>query len=102
MQHAQPALACRVHKGGAVFDQAKLTWMNGHYLRDLPDDELVSLMAREWTQSGVAVCWQALHQTCSLWRHCRLIAPHAAESLHFAAQPALLITLHSCSEAAMP
>ena len=45
-------LPCRVHKGGAVFDKAKLSWMNGHYLRELPDDQLIPLMATEWQQSG--------------------------------------------------
>ena len=30
----------RVSKNPAVFDEAKLRWMNGHYLRELPVDEL--------------------------------------------------------------
>src|ERR671933_1808927 len=30
----------RVSKSPAVFDEQKLRWMNGHYLRELPPDEL--------------------------------------------------------------
>lgn len=33
-----------VHKGGAVFDQAKLDWMNGEYIKKLSPDELYSRM----------------------------------------------------------
>ena len=36
----------RVHKSGAYFDAAKLAWMNGHYLRQLPDEELLPLARR--------------------------------------------------------
>ena len=46
--------ACRVHKGAAVFDQAKLTWINGQYLRDLPEDQLLSSVSGEWVESGKA------------------------------------------------
>ena len=46
-------LVRRVHKGAAVFDQNKLTWINGQYLRDLPESQLLSLVSREWTQSGM-------------------------------------------------
>ncbi len=34
----------RVKKGAAVFDPDKLTWMNGHYLRDLSPEELYNLL----------------------------------------------------------
>ncbi|MBX6394780.1 MAG: glutamate--tRNA ligase [Alicyclobacillaceae bacterium] len=33
----------RVGKSGAVFDPQKLRWMNGHYLRERSDEELLSL-----------------------------------------------------------
>lgn len=29
----------RVNKAGAVFDTDKLNWMNGHYIRSMPEDE---------------------------------------------------------------
>lgn len=32
----------RVNKSGAIFDMAKLTWMNGQYIRDLSTDDLMS------------------------------------------------------------
>jgi glutamyl-tRNA synthetase len=32
----------RVHAGGAVFDRERLEWLNGQWIRRLPDDELVS------------------------------------------------------------
>lgn len=31
----------RVNKSGAVFDRAKLNWMNAHYIKELPIDRLV-------------------------------------------------------------
>lgn len=31
-----------IQKNAAIFDQPKLTWMNGQYLRALPEDELVT------------------------------------------------------------
>jgi glutamyl-tRNA synthetase len=39
----------RVSKKGAVFDVDKLTWMNGVYLRELPDAELFA-RARPWLE----------------------------------------------------
>ena len=30
----------RITKSAAVFDKTKLSWMNGQYLRALPDDEV--------------------------------------------------------------
>lgn len=33
----------RVHKAGAVFDVAKLDWMNGEYIKQLPLEELIEL-----------------------------------------------------------
>lgn len=30
----------RITKSAAVFDKTKLSWMNGQYLRELPDDEV--------------------------------------------------------------
>ena len=32
----------RITKSAAIFDQEKLTWMNGVYIRDLPPDELAA------------------------------------------------------------
>ena len=35
----------RVSLGGAIFDQEKLAWMNGVYIRDLPPEELAARVA---------------------------------------------------------
>jgi len=32
----------RITKSPAVFDKTKLSWMNGQYLRALPDEEVIS------------------------------------------------------------
>ena len=34
----------RVNKAGAVFDVAKLNWMNGQYLRNMPDENYLSFV----------------------------------------------------------
>ncbi len=33
----------RITKSAAVFDKTKLSWMNGQYLRALPDEEVQTL-----------------------------------------------------------
>lgn len=38
----------RVQKGGAKFDEQRLLWMNGHYIRELPIDELYTRAAAFW------------------------------------------------------
>jgi len=38
----------RVQRSGARFDEQRLSWMNGHYIRELPLDELVSRVAEFW------------------------------------------------------
>ncbi|KAK9667082.1 hypothetical protein RND81_14G231600 [Saponaria officinalis] len=43
----------RVNKSGAIFDSTKLRWMNGHYLRALPSDELTKVIGDRWKSSGI-------------------------------------------------
>lgn len=43
----------RVQKAGAVFDQEKLDWLNGQYLRNLSSDELVVRLAPQLEERGV-------------------------------------------------
>jgi len=38
----------RVQKSGAHFDERRLLWMNGHYIRELPIDELFEKCAAYW------------------------------------------------------
>lgn len=34
----------RVQKGGAIFNSEKLEWLNAHYLRTIPEDELIRVL----------------------------------------------------------
>ncbi len=34
----------KMQKGGAIFDIEKLNWMNGYYIRSLPDKKLIELL----------------------------------------------------------
>lgn len=43
----------RVNKGGAIFDSTKFRWMNGHYLRALPSEELTKLIGERWKSTCV-------------------------------------------------
>ena len=38
----------RVQRGGAHFDERRLLWMNGHYIRELPLDDLYARVAKYW------------------------------------------------------
>ncbi len=42
----------RVHRGGARFDEQRLEWMNGHYIRQKPIDELYMLTEDFWPNSA--------------------------------------------------
>ncbi len=42
----------RVQKAGAQFDERRLTWMNGHYIRELPLDQLYQFAAGFWPDSA--------------------------------------------------
>ncbi|KAH9318491.1 hypothetical protein KI387_020260, partial [Taxus chinensis] len=43
----------RITKSGAIFDLAKLRWMNGQHLRALPVDELARLLGEHWKNTGI-------------------------------------------------
>ena len=45
----------RIHKAGAVFDIQKLNWMNGYYIRQLPEDELVTFLTPFLERAGYNV-----------------------------------------------
>jgi glutamyl/glutaminyl-tRNA synthetase len=42
----------RVQKSGAVFDERRLLWVNGHFIRNLPIDELVSKAETYWPEES--------------------------------------------------
>ncbi|KAG8383320.1 hypothetical protein BUALT_Bualt04G0000200 [Buddleja alternifolia] len=43
----------RVNKSGAIFDSAKLRWMNGQHLRSLPLEKLTKIVGERWKSTGV-------------------------------------------------
>ena len=42
----------RITKSAAVFDKTKLSWMNGQYLRALPDEEVMNLLLLQAYSAG--------------------------------------------------
>ena len=46
----------RITKSAAVFDKIKLSWMNGQYLRALPDEEVMGLLLLQ-ACSAVLCIW---------------------------------------------
>jgi glutamyl-tRNA synthetase len=45
----------RVNKAGAKFDWAKLDWLNGQYLHNMPAPKLVELLVPYWEAAGFKV-----------------------------------------------
>ncbi len=45
----------RVNKAGAKFDWAKLDWINGQYLHEMPAPKLVELLTPYWQEAGFNV-----------------------------------------------
>ncbi|KAJ7528699.1 hypothetical protein O6H91_15G014800 [Diphasiastrum complanatum] len=43
----------RITKSAAIFDQAKLRWMNGQHLRTLPADQLYEIYGDRWFKAGI-------------------------------------------------
>ena len=64
----------RVSKGAAVFDEQKLRWMNGRYLRELPASELAgrieSLTGRTGTEPAVAIAQEKMQTLTEFDRLC--------------------------------
>ncbi|MGE5263957.1 MAG: glutamate--tRNA ligase, partial [Acidobacteriota bacterium] len=45
----------KIEHAPAIFDHAKLDWMNGYYIRQLPDEELAKRLLPFLTRSGLVV-----------------------------------------------
>ncbi|RMG64710.1 MAG: glutamate--tRNA ligase [Calditrichaeota bacterium] len=45
----------RIHKAGAVFDIQKLNWLNGYYIRQLPEDQLIAFLTPFLERAGYDV-----------------------------------------------
>jgi glutamyl-tRNA synthetase len=62
----------RVSKSPAVFDEQKLRWMNGRYLREMGLDELTALLEAQTGRSGlrdaVAVTQEKMQTTDDFWK----------------------------------
>lgn len=43
----------RVSRNPAAFDREKLEWMNGHYIRDMPRERFVELLAETLAKAGI-------------------------------------------------
>ena len=61
----------RVSKNPAMFDEQKLRWMNGHYLRELPSEEvrarLEGLTGREIPLQAVAISQEKMQTLSEFW-----------------------------------
>ncbi|HEV3473974.1 MAG TPA: glutamate--tRNA ligase family protein, partial [Actinomycetota bacterium] len=43
----------RVSRNPAAFDREKLEWLNGHYIREMPGDRFIDLLAETLAASGI-------------------------------------------------
>ena len=66
----------RVGRASAIFDERKLRWMNGRYMRELPLDEYVAAVAGHLERSGIEVPPDA-----ERFRHGCAIAQDKAQTL---------------------
>lgn len=61
----------RVSKSAAVFDEKKLQWMNGLYLREMPVEELTALIeqftGRDGLGAAVALCQEKISTLADFW-----------------------------------
>jgi glutamyl-tRNA synthetase len=62
----------RVSKSSAVFDEQKLRWMNGRYLREMDPDELTGLLEERTGHTGlreaVAISQEKMQTTDDFWK----------------------------------
>jgi glutamyl-tRNA synthetase len=62
----------RVSKNPAVFDEQKLRWMNGHYLREMDPDELTTLLEERLGKTGlreaVGIAQEKMQTLDDFWR----------------------------------
>jgi glutamyl-tRNA synthetase len=61
----------RVSKSPAIFDEQKLRWMNGRYLREMDPDELTGLLERQTGREGlreaVGITQEKMQTTSDFW-----------------------------------
>jgi glutamyl-tRNA synthetase len=74
----------RVSKSPAVFDEQKLRWMNGHYLRQLPPEELArrleERLGRPGLEPAVRIAQEKMQTLNDFWRLAAfLVEPQPAD-----------------------
>lgn len=58
----------KIEHAPAVFDLGKLDWMNGYYLRQLPDDELAERLLPFLTRAGLVADLQTVRQLVPMFK----------------------------------
>ncbi|MEA2307767.1 MAG: glutamyl-tRNA synthetase [Thermoleophilaceae bacterium] len=74
----------RVSKSPAVFDEQKLRWMNGHYVRQMPPGELrvrlEEFLGRPVPEEAVAIAQEKMQTLADFWRLAAfLVEPQALD-----------------------
>jgi nondiscriminating glutamyl-tRNA synthetase len=73
----------RVSRNPAMFDQEKLDWMNGHYVREADPDRLASLLVDRLTEMGVEVDVAVVREATPLVQERSRTLDEAATMLRF-------------------
>jgi glutamyl-tRNA synthetase len=73
----------RVARNPAVFDPEKLEWMNGHYVRSAPDDELAERILEVLESAGVAADVETVGEAVPLVKERMKVLSEAVGLLRF-------------------
>ncbi|MFN3431189.1 MAG: glutamate--tRNA ligase, partial [Candidatus Sericytochromatia bacterium] len=76
-----------INKTASVFDNQKLEWLNAHYIKSIPTEELVALATPFWAKAGLDVAaakpeWLA-HLANALKERSRTLVELAAQSMTY-------------------
>jgi glutamyl-tRNA synthetase len=73
----------RVSRNPAAFDRQKLEWMNGHYIRETPDERMAELLAESLFAEGVPGDFDVVRAAVPLVKERMKTIPEGAEMLRF-------------------
>jgi glutamyl-tRNA synthetase len=73
----------RVARNPAVFDPEKLEWMNGHYIREAPDDDLTERIREVLERAGVAADLETVQRAVPLVKERMKTLAEAVQLLRF-------------------
>jgi glutamyl-tRNA synthetase len=76
----------RIGKKSAIFDVAKLEWMNGQYMMATPAEELLPLLARELEREGILSAAEAEGRRETLLEIIEMLKPRARTLVEMARQ----------------